>query len=181
MIMERTFTNENPTPRVIDSPRATRTPRWEHFAHQTNIGVRGYGNSPDAAFAQLALATMAAITDLRYIEAHSVVTLECRAPDLELLLFDWVNTLLFEMDARHQLFCAFDVHIHGQHLEATIWGEPHVASRHHPLIKLEGATFTALHVAALASDTWMAQCVVTRDQHHRSAQLPDGPIRTNSA
>jgi len=171
MIMERISASENPNPRVIDSPGATQTPRWEHFTHQSDIGIRGYGGSPDEAFTQLALALMAAIPDPRCIEAHSAVTLECRAPDLELLLFDWVNTLLFEMDARHQLFCAFDVHIHGQHLQATTWGEPHVAARHDPLIKLESATFTALHVAALAPDRWMAQCVVTPDQHNHAALL----------
>lgn len=169
MIVERTFENGNPNPRVKDPLQATQAPRWEHFAHQTNIGVRGYGNSPDVAFAQLALATMAAVTDLGHIEARNVVTLECRAPDLELLLYDWVNTLLFEMDTRHQLFCAFDVHIHGQHLQATTWGEPYVASRHQPLIRLESATFTGLYVAAIASDTWMAQCVVAPDQHNHAA------------
>ncbi len=167
--MERTFTSENLNPRAIDSPPPMQAPRWEHFDHQNDIGVRGYGNTPDEAFAQLALAMMAAMTDLHRIEAHSVVTLECRAPDLELLLFDWVNALLFEMDVRHQLFCAFDVHIHGQHLQATIWGEPHIASRHHLLSKLDSATFTALHVAAVAPDTWMAQCVVRTDRHTYTA------------
>lgn len=169
--MERTFTSSYLNLRANNSPLPTQTPRWEHFAHQTDIGIRGYGNSPDEAFAQLALAMMAAITDPRRIEARNVVTLECRAPDLELLLFDWVNALLFEMDTRHQLFCAFDVHVHGQHLQATIWGEPKVASRHNLAIKLESAIFTALHVAAVAPDTWMAQCVV-RPKLHNYATLP---------
>lgn len=171
--MERTFTSDNTELRSKDSPLPIQAPRWEHFAHQNDIGVRGYGNSPDGAFAQLALAMIAAITDPRCIEAHSVVTLECRASDLELLLFDWVNTLLSEMNARHQLFCAFDIHIHGQHLQATAWGESQVASRHRPLIKLESATFAALCVAAVAPDTWMAQCVVTPDRHNHAALTPE--------
>lgn len=167
--MERTITRDNLKLRANNSPLPTQTPRWEHFAHQTDIGIRGYGNSPDEAFAQLALAMMAAMTDPRRIEARSVVTLECRAPDLELLLFDWVNALLFEMDTRHQLFCAFDVHIRGQHLQANAWGESQVASRHRPAIKLESATFTALHIAVVAPDTWMAQCVVRIDRHNHTA------------
>lgn len=81
--MERTFTSDSTELRAKNSPLPTQTPRWEHFTHQTAIGIRGYGNSPDEAFAQSALAMMAVITDPRRIEAHSVVTLECRVPDLE--------------------------------------------------------------------------------------------------
>lgn len=174
--MESTFTSDNLKVRASNSPLPTQTPRWEHFAHQTDIGIRGYGNSPDEAFAQLALAVMAAITDPRRIEARNVVTLECRAPDLELLLYDWVNALLLEMDARHQFFCAFDVHIHGQHLQATAWGEQQDALRHQPAIKLDGATFSALHVVAVAPDTWMTQCIVAANRHNPAALAPHKPI-----
>ncbi len=98
-------------------------PSWEHFAHQADIGVRGYGHCPEEAFNQTALALIAVITDPRCIEPHETLTLECRAPDLELLLVDWLNALIYEIATRHLLFCAFDVSINGHHLHATAWGE----------------------------------------------------------
>jgi len=41
---------------------------WEHFKHQTYIGVRGFGQTPAEAFEQCALAMIAIITDLSLIE-----------------------------------------------------------------------------------------------------------------
>lgn len=148
--------------RVMEPPRsaAPGLPCWEHFAHAADIGVRGYGHTPDEAFAQAALAMMAVIAEPRRIEAHEAVILDCRAPDLELLLTDWLNALIFTMATRHLLFCCFDVHITGHHLHATAWGEPLDAARHQPAVEVKGATFTELRVACLSPELWLAQCVV---------------------
>ena len=43
---------------------------WEHFPHEADMGVRGYGPSQTAAFEQVALALTAVITDLEAIEAR---------------------------------------------------------------------------------------------------------------
>jgi SHS2 domain-containing protein len=143
------------TPRLASHPAY-----WEHFPHAADIGVRGYGRTPDEAFAQAALAMMAVIAEPRRIEAHEAITLDCRAPDLELLLTDWLNALIFTMATRHLLFCCFDVHITGHHLRATAWGEPLDAARHQPAVEIKGATFTELRVACLGPELWLAQCVV---------------------
>ncbi|MFN2309415.1 MAG: archease [Gammaproteobacteria bacterium] len=135
-------------------------PGWEHFAHAADIGVRGYGRTPDAAFAQAALAMMAVISDPRRIEAREIVTLECRAPDLELLLADWLNAVIYSMATRHLLFCAFDVQIAGHHLHATAWGEVLDMARHQPAVEIKGATFTELRVVHQDPGRWLAQCVI---------------------
>jgi hypothetical protein len=38
-------------------------PLWEAFAHDADIGVRGYGFTPDEAFANAALGMMPMVTD----------------------------------------------------------------------------------------------------------------------
>jgi len=38
--------------------------RWEHFPHEADIGVRGFGATPAEAFEQAALALTAAVTYL---------------------------------------------------------------------------------------------------------------------
>lgn len=134
--------------------------RWEHFPHAADIGVRGYGRDVDEAFAQTALAMTAVIADPHSIEPHETLTVECRAPDLEYLLVEWLNTLVYEIATRHMLFCAFDVHIFGHHLHATVWGERIDPARHQPAVEVKGATFTELRVAELTPGQWLAQCVV---------------------
>jgi len=40
------------------------TPRWEHFPHDADVGVRGVGATLAQAYEQAALALTAAIADL---------------------------------------------------------------------------------------------------------------------
>jgi tRNA nucleotidyltransferase (CCA-adding enzyme) len=122
--------------------------------------VRGYGHCPAEAFNQTALALIAVITDTRCIQPHETVTIECRAPDLESMLVDWLSALSYEIATRHLLFCAFDVSIKGHHLHATAWGESIDPAQHKPTVEVKGATFKDLHVEAIEADLWMAQCVV---------------------
>lgn len=133
--------------------------RWEHFPHEADMGVRGYGASREEAFAQGALALMNVITDTNKVAARETVEIGCEAPDDELLFVDWLNALIYEMATRHMLFARFDVHIEGQQLRARVAGEPVDVARHQPAVEVKGATFTALQVRE-ADGVWVAQCVV---------------------
>jgi tRNA nucleotidyltransferase (CCA-adding enzyme) len=134
--------------------------RWEHFAHEADIGVRGIGQSKEAAFEQAALALTAVITDPVSVLARECVDLQCEAPDDELLLVDWLNTLIFEMAVRHMLFCRFEVHIEGPLLRGTAWGEKMDSRRHEMAVEAKGATCTELSVKQREGGGWLAQCVV---------------------
>jgi len=135
------------------------TPHWEHFEHQADMGVRGFGNSPEQAFEQAALAMSAIITDLSLIEPHKEVTLSCKESDLELLLCDWLNALVYEMSTRKMLFSRFEVHIEDGQLDGRAWGEATDVARHQPAVEIKGATYTELAVKKLP-EQWVAQCVV---------------------
>ena len=58
---------------------------WEHFAHEADVGVRGYGPSLAAAFEQAALAMTAAITDVERVAASEPVGITCQAPQADLV------------------------------------------------------------------------------------------------
>jgi SHS2 domain-containing protein len=133
--------------------------RWEHFDHEADIGVRGFGATKAAAFAQAARAMTAAITDLDGLRPEVAVDLACEAPDDEILLVDWLNALVYAMATRHLLFGRFEVAIDGPRLTARAWGEPVDAVRHAPAVEVKGATFTALRVRP-CDDGWVAQCVI---------------------
>ncbi|MGD0335195.1 MAG: archease [Xanthobacteraceae bacterium] len=132
---------------------------WEHFPHDADVGVRGFGTTPAEAFAQAALALTAVVTAAR-VEPLSSVEIGCEAPDLELLFVDWLNTIIYEMAVRRMLFARFDVKIEGTRLEATLWGEPVDVARHAPACEPKGATYTALRVGKDAEGLWSAACVV---------------------
>ncbi|OGS95375.1 MAG: archease [Gallionellales bacterium RIFCSPLOWO2_02_FULL_57_47] len=138
----------------------TVTAHWEHFPHQADIGVRGLGATLEQAYEQAALALTAVITDLADVAPEEMIRLSCEAPDAELLLVDWLNSLIYEMVTRNMLFSRFEVHLEGNRLTAQAWGEALDVARHHPAVEVKGATYTALKVAQQPDGGWLAQCVV---------------------
>ena len=136
------------------------TARWELFSHDADIGVRGFGANTGQAFEQAALAMTAAITDLSRVVPQQQITVECAAPDQELLFAEFLNRLVYEMDVRRMLFSRFEVQIHGLRLRACVWGEPLESARHRPAVEIKGATFTGLRVDVDEQGEWRAQTVV---------------------
>jgi tRNA nucleotidyltransferase (CCA-adding enzyme) len=132
---------------------------WEHFPHDADVGVRGFGPTPEAAFEQAARALTAVVTDSA-IADRSTVEVECDAPEVELLFVEWLNAIIYEMAVRRMLFGRFAVRIDGTHLSGTLWGEPVDVGRHVPACEPKGATYTALKVARDPDGTWSAACVV---------------------
>lgn len=135
-------------------------PRWEHFHHGADIGVRGLGPTRASAFEQAALALTAVVTDPAAVRSDQEVAIRCQAPDDELLLADWLNALVYEMAARRMLFGRYEVALGNGGLEARAWGEPVGVPRHQPAVEVKGATFTELKVRSGPDHEWLAQCVV---------------------
>jgi len=136
------------------------TTGWEHFAHDADIGVRGWGPTPADAFAQAALAMTAVITDLDLVRESEAVRIECTARQLDLLFHKWLNALVFEMATRGMLFRAFAVTIEGTRLTAIARGERIDRERHMPAVEVKGATLTELKVEERQPGCWLAQCIV---------------------
>lgn len=136
------------------------TPRWEHFEHKADIGVRGIGRTLSESFEQAALALTAVAVDPVTIRTPETVRVECQSDDPEMLLVDWLNAIIFEAATRRMLFGRYAVEIRDGHLSARLYGEPIDRDRHQPAVEAKGATFTELHVAQQPDGTWIAQCVV---------------------
>lgn len=133
---------------------------WEHFHHEADIGVRGRGSSPAAAFEGAALALTAVIADPAGIRSETEVEITCEAPSLDVLLVDWLNGLIYEMTTRSMLFGGFAVQIDELRLTGKAMGEPVDRERHQPAVEPKGATFTELRVERDTEGQWVAQCIV---------------------
>lgn len=137
----------------------TASARWEHFPHDADIGVRGFGATPEEAFEQAAQALTAVVTDAE-VRPEVSVAVACEAPDIELLLVEWLNAVIYEMAVRRMLFGRFTVKLGDGTLEGTLWGEPVDIGRHAPACEPKGATYTALKVASGDDGVWSAACCV---------------------
>lgn len=133
---------------------------WEHFAHEADVGVRGFGLTREEAYEQAALALTAVVTDPTSVLQNEVVEVNCEAPDYELLFVDWLNALVYEMATRNMLFSRFEVRIEEHRLHGKAWGEKVDVARHQPAVEVKGATYTGLSVSLDEGGNWTAQCVV---------------------
>jgi tRNA nucleotidyltransferase (CCA-adding enzyme) len=143
----------------MQAQAATKQARWEHFPHDADVGVRGYGATPAEAFEQAAYALKAVITDAE-VEPRTKIDVTCSAPDLELLFVEWLNAVIYEMSARRMLFGRFAVRIEGTQLSGSLWGEAADQKRHAPACEPKGATYTALSIARQPDGSWTAACIV---------------------
>lgn len=133
---------------------------WEHFSHSADIGVRGWGRTPDQAFEEIAMALTRIVTGAE-VRLLNEVTVTCQAPDLELLLVEWLNAIIYEMAVRRMLFGRYVVTIDGlRRLRGTLWGEPVDVARHAPAVEPKGATYTCLSVTHEPEGCWTAACVI---------------------
>lgn len=133
---------------------------WEHFPHEADVGIRGWGRTPAEAFEQAGLALTAVLVDPATVRPDLAVEIRHGAPTLEDLFVEWLNALIFEMAVRQMLFGSFQVQITDHHLEAVAAGERIDPDRHDPAVEPKGATYTALRVARTQSERWEAQCVI---------------------
>jgi tRNA nucleotidyltransferase (CCA-adding enzyme) len=139
---------------------ATAADRWEHYPHDADVGIRGYGTTCAIAFEQAALAMAAIVVDPRSVAASETVDVDCEAPDDELLLVDWLNALIYEMATRGLCFARFTVRLEDHRLHGRAFGEPVDSAKHEAGVELKGATYTDLRVAREPNGLWVAQCVV---------------------
>ena len=134
--------------------------RWELFEHGADIGVRGIGGTPAEAFQQVALALTAVVTSPAGVKLRVERKLQCEGSDLESLLYEWLNAVIYEMSVEKLIFGRFNVTIDGAKLTATLSGEQVVAERHQPATEIKGATYTELRVTKRPNGSWCAQCIV---------------------
>jgi len=133
---------------------------WEHFPHVADVGVRGFGPTREAAFAQAAMALTAVVTDPLSVMPRICAEIACAAPDDELLFVEWLNAVVFEMATQRMLFSRYEVEIDDGKLTGKAWGEPVDVQRHQPAVEIKGATLTALKLSQDPAGWWVAQCVV---------------------
>jgi SHS2 domain-containing protein len=133
---------------------------FETFDHTADLGLRITAPTLDALFADAAAGLLTVITgDLSAVlpAASKEVTLPFDKSDL--LLFDWLNHLLYLFDVEHLLFCKFEAHCDESGLHARAWGEPLDRERHPLEHEVKAITYHGLRVERTA-DGWLAELIV---------------------
>jgi SHS2 domain-containing protein len=133
---------------------------YETFEHTADLGLRIRAPDLDALFVEAARALFSALVeDLNSVQPLHRHDLQLSGDDKAYLLFDWLNELLYRFDTEHRLFSRFEVHIEGDQLRGSAWGEPLDRARHALEHEVKAITYHGLRVEP-AEGGWLAEVIV---------------------
>lgn len=133
---------------------------FETFDHTADLGLRVRAADLNALFADAARGLFSIIAaGLDPARATEAVHFEIVGRAIDLLLFDWLNELLYAYESRRLLFSRFDVHVADNRLSAVAYGEPIDADRHSLEHEVKAITYHGLKVER-AGDGWLAEVIV---------------------
>jgi SHS2 domain-containing protein len=134
---------------------------YETFEHTADLGLRVRAADVDGLFADagrgLFSLMVANLDDVRTVDE---VSLGVVGAELDYLLFDWLNELLFVFDTRRLVLVEFQVRVAESGVQATARGEPFNPARHHAEHEVKAITYHELKVSQETDGTWLAELIV---------------------
>jgi SHS2 domain-containing protein len=121
--------------------------RFELIEHTADMGLKAYGKDLPEAFANAAYGMFSIIAELDSIKEMEMRRVEVSADDMESLLFEWLNSLLYYFDVETLIFKRLDIaEFSENHLVAQCWGEKYDLARHRLKLGVKSATYHMLEV-----------------------------------
>jgi len=121
--------------------------RFELIEHTADIGLVAYGHDLAEAFANAAYGMFSIMADLGRVQEKESRRVELKEEDTEMLLFEWLNYLLYVFDVEMLLLKRFDIErFDGSGLKATCHGEKCDPSRHRMKTGVKSATYHMMKV-----------------------------------
>jgi SHS2 domain-containing protein len=121
--------------------------RFKLIEHTADVGLIAYGNTLAEAFGNAAYGMFTIIAELGTVKETESRQLEVSDNDLEGLLFEWLNRLIYFFDVEMLLFKRFNISdLAENRLKAICYGEKYDPSRHHLKIGVKSATYHMLKV-----------------------------------
>ncbi len=110
--------------------------------------VEAYGSTLGEAFANAALAMFNAMTPLEKVEPRISRVVEVKDGDLEGLLYDFLDELLYINDTENLIFSQIDVDVDAERLrlKARCRGEPFDPEKHEAGAVVKAVTFHQMKV-----------------------------------
>lgn len=119
---------------------------YETFEHEADIGIRGFGKTPEEAFANGARAMFSIMVDLRRVNPVEKIAIKCDAGDVKALFVEFLNSLLSQIDLSGMVFSKFKVKIEGNKVKAFAYGEPLNKEKHKVKTEVKAATYCMMDV-----------------------------------
>ena len=121
--------------------------KFELIEHTSDIGIEAHGSTLAEAFVNAARGMFSIIVETDNVKEVESRRVEVSADDIEGLLFEWLNSLLYYFDVENLLFSGFDIPEFGDtRLAAECRGEKYDPARHRLKTGVKSATYHMLEV-----------------------------------
>ena len=121
--------------------------RFELIEHTADVGLVAFGKDLAQAFANAAYGLFSIIAEPDEVAETEWREVVLSGPDLEGLLFEWLNHLIYLFEVEMLLFRRFDITGFSEgELRAICFGEKYDRSRHHLKLGVKAATYHMLKV-----------------------------------
>jgi SHS2 domain-containing protein len=120
---------------------------FEIIDHTADIGIIAYGADIKELFANAAVGLFNLMADLKDLKENIRHEVEMSAEDIEVLLVEWLNELIYISDVEHVLFNRFEINaLSGTELKATCFGERLKPGQQRLKREIKAATYHMLHI-----------------------------------
>lgn len=119
---------------------------FKQIEHTADVGIEAWSTTLEGIFGQVALGMYGIITDISKVVPAEKIEISISGSDIEGLLVDFLNELIFLTDTKELLFSKFKIKIEGNNLKAECMGEKIDPSRHELNEAIKAATYHMLSV-----------------------------------
>lgn len=133
---------------------------YSSFEHTADVGLDVSAESREALFSEAARGLLSILVDdPATVRPEQEVTISVMGTDLEYLLFDWLDELLFRFETSQLLLCEFAVRFHDEGITVSARGETFQTDRHRLAHEVKAITYHQLSVQQTA-EGWQARFIV---------------------
>jgi SHS2 domain-containing protein len=133
---------------------------FEVINHTADVGIIAYGADIEELFSNAALALFSLIIEPESIKEKLHLDLEVSSEDIDSLLVEWLNELIYLFDVKHVLFNHFDIKsLTHNGLTATCYGEDFDPMKHKIKVGVKAATYHMLELDK-SDDGFKAQVIL---------------------
>lgn len=130
---------------------------FELLEHPADIGFRTSARTLPELFENAAVALLSIAAELGDVSPRRQYSLQASGTDLESLLVNWLNEVLYWFDGKRIALSHFQVSLEDETgLTARAFGEPRNPARHRGKVVVKGVTWHQLKVAP-DDNGWLAE------------------------
>lgn len=134
--------------------------KYRLINHTADLGIEVYGEGLQELFSNAGFALFDIMTDISRVRETTEKFITVEGNDLEQLMVNWLNDLLYLFDVEGLLFKRFEVQeVADNHLKALVVGECYDPDRHIMETAVKAATYHQIQVVK-ENNGWRAQIII---------------------